>query len=565
MNLKKLALSLFVVAALWSCSKDDGPSTPTVETPTITGFSPTSGPVGTIVTINGTNFGTTAASNTVKIGTTTATVTSPTATKLTITVPEGATTGKVSVTVGGKTATSSSNFTVVQPVNQVPVIGTIDFNVAEDALIVGNIDATDADGDQLTYEITVNDNNLFTISDSGEISLAAGENLDFETTTKHVLVVSVSDGETSVSVEVQIGVENVIESMAEDPASFITTWNALAAKEIRIRLTEGVNFDFDFTVDWGDGTVEDVTIDTGFLSHIYEADGTYTVAIQGSFPGFTMSFEDGSTPEFLASIEQWGNIQWQSMNYAFYGCGDMAYNATDVPDLSNVTSMYSMFSDATSFNGDISAWDTSSVTDMGYMFSDATSFNGDISGWDTSNVTDMGGMFRNATSFNGDISGWDTSNVTDMSKMFDGASSFNRDISGWNTSVVTNMHRMFAGAVNFNQDISGWNTSSVTDMSRMFLGAGSFDQNLGSWNIGNISALNPMQSMLDNSGMSPQNLNATLIGWHNFVQQNNGPNNIELGLEGLTFCGVDSFQAAVALDLNYGWTIVGATFEEVCN
>jgi len=202
---------------------------------------------------------------------------------------------------------------------------------------------------------------------------------------------------------------------------------------------------------------------------------------------------------------------------------------------------------------------------MGYMFSDATSFNGDISGWDTSSVTDMDGMFRNATSFIGDISGWDTSSVTDMRYMFDGASSFNRDISGWDTSSVTSMHRMFAGAVNFNQDISGWNTSNVTDVSRMFLGAGSFDQNLGSWNIGNISAFLPMQRMLDNSGMSPQNLNATIIGWHNFVQQNNGPNNIELGLEGLTVCGVNSLQAAFALDVNYGWTFVGATFDEVCN
>ena len=516
MNLKKLALSLFAVAALWSCSKDDGPSTPTVETPTITGFSPTSGPVGTIVTINGTNFGTTAASNTVKIGTTTATVTSPTATKLTITVPEGATTGKVSVTVGGKTATSSSNFTVVQPVNQAPVIGTIDFNVAEDALIVGNIDATDADGDQLTYEITVNDNNLFTISDSGEISLAAGNNLDFETTTKHVLVVSVSDGETSVSVEVQIGVENVIESMAEDPASFITTWKTTSDNEKIVIGIDDSSFQFDFTVDWGDGTVEDLApSNTYAVEHTYAVAGTYIVAIQGSFPVLNQYHLENFlkvTPGKLMSIEQWGNIQWQGMNNAFSGCGNMVYNATDMPDLSNVTSMSSMFSGASSFNGDISGWDTSLVTSMLFMFSDATSFNGDISNWDTSSVANMSNMFNGATSFNGDISGWDTGNVTNMSSMFTGASSF--------------------------------------------------DQNLESWNLGSVTS---MANMLNNSGMSPQNLNATIIGWHNFVQQNNGPNFIQLGLEGLTVCGVNSLQAAFALDVNYGWTFVGATFDEVCN
>ena len=38
----------------------------------------------------------------------------------------------------------------------------------------------------------------------------------------------------------------------------------------------------------------------------------------------------------------------------------------------------------------------------------ATSFNGDLSRWDTSSVNDMYGMFINATSFNGDLSHWDT-------------------------------------------------------------------------------------------------------------------------------------------------------------
>ncbi|PWL39206.1 hypothetical protein DKG77_09520 [Flagellimonas aquimarina] len=224
--------------------------------------------------------------------------------------------------------------------------------------------------------------------------------------------------------------------------------------------------------------------------------------------------DSGATPLFLASIEQWGSIQWETMYAAFSGCTNMVYNATDVPDLSNVVSMFSMFDDANSFNGNIGNWDVSNVTDMSFMFNAAHSFNGDISGWDTSNVTNMSYMFFKAHSFNGDISGWDTSNVTNMIVMFKGASSF--------------------------------------------------DQDLGSWNIGSLTGAK-MINMLDNSGMSPQNLNATLIGWHAFVQQNNGPNDIELGLEGLTSCGEESFLAAFALDVNYNWEFVGATFEETCN
>jgi uncharacterized protein (DUF2345 family) len=81
-------------------------------TPTITSFSPHSGPVGTSVTITGTNLtGATA----VKFNGTTATITSNTATQIVATVPAGATTGKITVTTAGGTATSATDFTVTGP------------------------------------------------------------------------------------------------------------------------------------------------------------------------------------------------------------------------------------------------------------------------------------------------------------------------------------------------------------------------------------------------------------------------------------------------------------------
>lgn len=98
--------------------------------PTIASFTPTSGPVGTNVTITGTGFtGTTA----VKFGGTSASFTFGSDTSLTATVPTGATTGTISVTAPGGTATSANAFTVTPPAPTIssfaPTSGTVGTNV----------------------------------------------------------------------------------------------------------------------------------------------------------------------------------------------------------------------------------------------------------------------------------------------------------------------------------------------------------------------------------------------------------------------------------------------------
>jgi hypothetical protein len=79
--------------------------------PTISSFSPTSGPVGTSVTINGTGLtGATAVTfGGVSAGTFSV---NGAGTRITAIVPSGATTGKITVTTPGGTATSATNFTV---------------------------------------------------------------------------------------------------------------------------------------------------------------------------------------------------------------------------------------------------------------------------------------------------------------------------------------------------------------------------------------------------------------------------------------------------------------------
>src|SRR5918994_293961 len=81
--------------------------------PTISSFSPASGPVGSSVTIHGQNFsGNDPNVTSVTFNGTSATFSIDNAQKITATVPSGATTGPIAVTSPDGTATSSTNFTV---------------------------------------------------------------------------------------------------------------------------------------------------------------------------------------------------------------------------------------------------------------------------------------------------------------------------------------------------------------------------------------------------------------------------------------------------------------------
>ena len=341
--------------------------------------------------------------------------------------------------------------------------------------------------------------------------------------------------------------------------AFITTWETTEDNE-EIFIPTAPGADYDFEIGWGDGTVENISGTDPNPHHTYVEAGTYEVVITGDFPHLFLDAAgagadgDEENARKLQTIEQWGAIQWTSMRRAFAGAENLTYEATDTPDLSDVTDMSSMFHRAESFNGDISDWETGNVTRMNSMFSRVESFDQDIGDWETGNVTRMNSMFLEAESFNQDIGSWDTNNVTDMRNMFNGAESFDQDIGGWNTQNVTLMDRMFLNAEAFNQDIGDWEVGNVENMQRMFDGAEAFDQDLGRWDVSSVLEAggnfdNTMEGMFADSGLSTENYDALLIGWAELDLQDD----VTLGAQGINYSAATEARQSI-ID-TYNWTI----------
>lgn len=306
-----------------------------------------------------------------------------------------------------------------------------------------------------------------------------------------------------------------------DPNLFVTTWNADngdGTESVTINTLNG--HAYNYTVDWGDGTT---TIEMGTATHTYptatstpisDATTVYQIKISGTFSAIYCNGLNQAEKDKLLSIDQWGTGQWGSMFYAFSGCVNMQYNATD---LSAVTGLRATFQGCTSFDGDLSNWNTSSIVDMSYTFKNATAFNGNVTTWDVSNATAIHATFSQATSFNQDLKDWEVGSVINMGYMFYQCPNFNSDLSKWDVSLVQYMNYMFSGCTSFtngnnnyngesmnswvtnsllntrtmfqscaafNRDISNWDMDQVSDMSYMFKLCSVFDQDISGWDVG---------------------------------------------------------------------------------
>ena len=114
----KLLTMVFVLFAFVACSDDNDSDTFEF---TVTAITPESGPVGTEITITGTNFPSDASDINLTFGGVAATIASASSTQIVTSVPTGATSGTVNISIDGVAKNTPANFTVLSEL----VTGTV--------------------------------------------------------------------------------------------------------------------------------------------------------------------------------------------------------------------------------------------------------------------------------------------------------------------------------------------------------------------------------------------------------------------------------------------------------
>ena len=333
-------------------------------------------------------------------------------------------------------------------------------------------------------------------------------------------------------------ISNAVYATTSSTLGFVSTWDTTktssgSSTSTQIKLPLTSNGTYKFSVDWGDGTSNNITgWNDAAATHTYSTAGVYTITITGKCRGWV--FNNSEDRLKILSVSSWGtlNIGSYQLNQGghFSGCANLNLSAvSDQLCLHRVYTLANSFQQCTSLTSinNINTWVMGNIESLSYTFYGNTLLNQELNlftkyvtnmdltffgcsafnnglpsgnpgtmSWNTSSVTSMLRMFQSATSFNCNIGSWSVSSVSNFTGMFLGAAKFNNggssSIGSWQTTSATTMTLMFSAAVVFNQSLETWNTQAVTTMDQMFNGAVAFNQSLETWNTQAVTTMDQM-------------------------------------------------------------------------
>lgn len=291
--------------------------------------------------------------------------------------------------------------------------------------------------------------------------------------------------------------------------------NDLKIDEVESRAEESEDLpDYQFTVDWGDGTTADYnsSSDTAAIYHTYEKGGTYDVAINGFFrvvrngPDWEGSlFENGEYVKdkdgviltsntnyamcnYLKKVISWGNTNFRDCYQAFCTCHNLMqipmYDTTN--SFKNCTTCGGMFGnckslteipyDSNAERGLFSGCEK--VTTFANLFSGCTGLRGEIPIKlieNSSGCTTVSGMFSGCTGLSGGIpvGMFDgMPNLTNVSMLFYNCKGLVDNLPESlfpNNPKITTIQRIFEGCTNISGNIGPKLIGSLTKLTNLRL------------------------------------------------------------------------------------------------
>jgi len=202
----------------------------------------------------------------------------------------------------------------------------------------------------------------------------------------------------------QFRVESIAQDIVNLREPFITVWDTTktstgSSNNNQVRLPLISTGTYNFWVDWGDGTTENIKVwDQAEVTHTYSRAGSYLITIKGRVDGW--NFNNSGDRLKLLDVKTWGNLKIIGTGGYFYGCSNMKVTALDTFNTAGCTNFNNFFNgctNLTSFDG-LNYINTTSVISMDSMFR-SSNFNGDISNFDFRGVISLANFFTDNSSF----------------------------------------------------------------------------------------------------------------------------------------------------------------------